>query len=306
MRGFAKTVVKLYPAHWRARYGEELEALVEDSGNSFSATLSLLTGALKMHLNLPSFPKLALMLGTAGILLGFGASFLVSPDYISSAVLAVEQNPEATGAPSSRRNLPEYTMALQNEILSRTSLSSIIHDPRLELYPRDLARYPLEDVIENMRKSLRIRAAGGAGVDVHNYWPFEITFDYADRVKAQQTVQTLITKLIDANLVRQRTPAYVIRHRTYDQIDRMEARIAMLEKRLGITSPPPESLDQPVMADAPIQIVVVDPPSLPAKPVSPNRAIFASFGFGGGVVIALLIVILRRKAPPIPFPAQTA
>jgi uncharacterized protein involved in exopolysaccharide biosynthesis len=296
MKTAARFLIQLYPANWRQRYGEEFRALLEDSAPSFSAVLDLMKGAIKMHLSIPAFPKLALLLSVAGLLAGWGASFLVTPTYVSEATLLLEQKPGS--APAELR--PEIG-AMEQTIMSRTSLSTVITEGRLDLYRNERSREPLEDVIETMRtRDLHFSQAGTASA-------FTISFTYSDPKKARDTVQTLITKFQETNKERQSVPAYVKRQRSYDQIDRMEARIAVLEKRLGIPPTPPEPLDQPVPAYEGTNLDVLDPPSLPVNPVKPNRSVFASVGFGAGFVASLIVVILRRPVhPAIPFPAQPA
>jgi hypothetical protein len=233
------------------------------------------------------------------LLAGWGVSFLVTPSYVSEATLLLVQR--SVSAPAELR--PDVG-AMEQQILSRTSLSAIMTDPRLDLYGSERSRQPLEDVIETMRtRDLRITLAGATGASA----AFTISFAYRNPVKAHDTVQTLITKFQQMNLERQRVPAYVTRQRTYDQIDRMEARIAVLEKRLGIPATPPEPLDQAAPRSDGSYLNVLDPPSIPVKPVKPNRAIFAFFGFGSGFIAALIVVIFRRPVrPAIPFPAQPA
>jgi hypothetical protein len=299
MRGAARFLIQLYPANWRERYGEEFQALVDESAPSFSAVLDLMKGAIKMHLSVPAFPKLALLLSVTGLLAGWGISFLVTPSYISQATLQFERKPG-----SAQADLRSDIGQMQQQILSRTSLSTIINDPRLDLYGSERRRQPLEDVIEAMRtRDLKITLAGATGASA----AFTISFAYRDPEKARWTVQTLITKFQEINLQRQRVPPYVKRQRTYDQIDRMEARIAALEKRLGIPPAPPEPLDELVPVSGGENLDVLDPPSLPVNPAKPNRAIFAFLGFGAGFIAALIVVIFRRPVrPAIPFPAQPA
>jgi hypothetical protein len=296
MKAAAQFLIQLYPADWRARYGEEFQALLEDSAPSFSAVLDLMKGAMKMHLTVPSFPKLALLLSVAGMLAGWGISFLVTPSYISQATLLFAQRPGSAPA-----DLREDIGVMQQQVLSRTSLSTVITDPRLNLYQRERSREPLEDVIETMRnRDIQITLAGTGAA-------FTISFTASDPAKAHNTVQTLIREFLKANLARQRVPVYVKHQRSYDQIDRMEARIAVLEKRLGLPPAPPEPLDELVPASDGINLDVLDPPSLPINPVRPNRYIFASFGFGAGFIAALIVAIFRRPVrPAIPFPAQPA
>lgn len=303
MKPVARALIRLYPANWRARYGDEFAALLEDSPPTRSGMFDLLKGAIKMQLKIPAFPKLALILSAAGLLAGLGVSFVVTPRYISQAVLTFD----ATSTPKdSRRNLNEYFVQLENEILSRTSLSAIIQDPRLDLYRRERVRTPLEDVIEKMRtEDIQIGTATPGSVNRESL-AVQISFGYSDRIKAQQTVQALITKFQDLNLTRQRVAAYTKRGRTYDDVDRMEQRIAVLEKRLGIQSPAPGPLDFPAAPVEGTNLDVLDPPGLPVYPVYPNRYTFMLTGFGAGFISALVVAVFRRRLPPIPFPAQTA
>jgi hypothetical protein len=299
MRGLTRFAIRLYPLSWRARYGEEFQALVEDSAPSLSAVFDLMKGAIKMHLTIPSFPKLALLLSVAGVLAGWGGSFLIAPTYVSQATLQLAKKPGSTPA-----DLRLDFNAMQQEILSRGSLKFIIENWPLDLYPEERRRAPLEDVIETMRtKDLRIALAGAGPTSA----AFTISFSYNDPVKAHDTVQALIRAFQQQNIAHQGEPAYIKRPRTYDQVDRMEARIAVLEKRLGIPPTPPEPLDQLVSSSEGTNLDVIDPPTLPMKAAKPNRAIFAFWGFGAGFIAALIVVIFRRPIrPAIPFPARPA
>jgi hypothetical protein len=303
MRRIAQSLVRLYPANWRERYGEEFETLLDDCSPGWPGIYDLVKGAIKMQLSVPAFPKLALILSITGLLAGLAISFAVAPTYVSTATMTLDDSLLSSAPSGVRPNLREYLLQMEQEILSRTSLSGIIQDPHLDLYRSDRASTPLEDVIERMRTKDMHFTLETPG---NNYLDLRIAFAYSDRVKARDTVQALITKFTERNLIRQRVPAYVKRQRSYDQIDRMEARIAALEKRLGVPPAPPEPLDELVPVLGGITVEVIDPPSLPVNPVKPNRSVFMFFGFSAGIVAAVVIAIFRRRPPPIPFPAQTA
>ncbi len=302
----ARFLIRLYPAHWRERYGEEFETLLEDSPAGFSSLLDLLKGAIKMQLNVPSFPKLAVLLGAAGLLIGGGISFLVTPRYVSTAELTFEYNPLSATPTASRPNLREWFLMSRVEILSRTSLSRVITDPRLDLYQRDRARWPLEDVIQNMTRDIQITESPGN--DDSRYLHLRVAFTYRDPHKAQWVVQTLITKFQESNLARQRDTYNLVHQLRSDEIGQLETRIAVLEKRLGIpASSPVPARESPVEPFSPgIFVGVLDPPSLPEAAVYPDRVRFAATGFAAGVAAALIIAIFRRRPPPIPFPAESA
>lgn len=302
MKRIAQVLIRLYPASWRARYAEEFAALIEDSSPGPAALFDLLRGAIQMQFSVPSFPKLALILSLAGLAAGLGVSFLVPPRYISTAELQFTYAPLAPS--TARQNLHERLVGLEQEVLSRTSLSGIIQDSRLDLYKHARESTPLEDVIEQMRtRDLKIQNVG-SGRDVV---PFTITFTYPDRFKARDTVQALLTKFVDINLIAQKTTAQIKRTQSADRIYLLERRIAVLEKRLGIVSPPHQNLDNELPPQlAGVNLEVLDPPSLPVSAVYSNRSIFMATGFGAGFALAIVIAAFRRRPPPVPFPAQTA
>lgn len=304
MRRIARALVRLYPANWRERYGDEFEALLEDSPATFRGVFDLLRGAIRMQLNVPAFPKLAVLLSIAGLLAGLGVSFIVAPRYVSTAVMIFDETAASEDSP---RNLAGYFMRFENEVLSRTSLSNIMQDPRLDLYRRERARIPLEDVIQKMKADIGIVLDPNASAR-NDSLAFHISFGYPDRVKARDTVQVLLTKFVQSNLTMQseRARANATRGHTYDEVDSMEQRLAAIEKRLGINTPAMRTADFPAVPPDGLRLYVLDPPSFPNRPVYPNRSAFMLTGFGAGFAAALVVAIFRRRFPPIPFPAQTA
>jgi len=304
MKTLARFLIRIYPASWRARYGEEFETLIEDSSPGWRGIFDLAKGAIKMQLSAPVFPKLALILSVAGLATGLAISFMVTPGFVSTAAMAFIPPSVSPSPTEAHRNVNDLFLELQTEILSRTSLSSIIQDPRLDLYKEDRARIPLEDVIERMRQDTKISPDTPANTG-GDYLPFHVTFAYPDRIKAQQTVMALMTKFQDANLTSQRMQAEAKRASTSNQVYRLEARIAALEERLGM----PSAAHEPDFSSnriGGINLDVLDPPILPTAPVYPDRIRFLATGFGAGIAVAMVIAIFRRRPPPIPFPAQTA
>jgi hypothetical protein len=124
MKHVVRLLTRLYPATWRARYGEEFEALLEDTSPGWTAIFDLLKGAIRMQLSVPAFPKLAFLLSMAGLLIGLAVSFGAEPRYVSTA--AMQFSAPVLTPPDVHPNLNQFLFQLQTEILSRTSLSSII------------------------------------------------------------------------------------------------------------------------------------------------------------------------------------
>lgn len=229
-----------------------------------------------------------LLLPVIGLLAGLLISFAVPPVYVSKATL-VFQNADGATAASSReairhRSIVDFYLQCQAEVLSRNSLSALIQSPELRLYADDLQKLPIEDVIQNMRPNLQIRIVDRPGYPRETSTVFEIAFSYPDSPKAQATTQKLITSFLDVGQARNRTAAQAPSTR----VDQLEARLAAVEKKLNIGVPAERLPDV-----LPITLQVIEPASLPDKPVSPNRWIFMGVGFAAGLLALIAMVILK-------------
>jgi chromosome segregation ATPase len=98
--------------------------------------------------------------------------------------------------------LAERITSMQQEILSRSSLSELIQRPSLDLFKKDRQSKPMEDVIDDMRKNIKITildsSTTGQGRRIMS--AFEIRFAYMDRYKAQMVVRELVTKFTEQNV----------------------------------------------------------------------------------------------------------
>ena len=141
-----------------------------------------------------SFPKLAVVLGTVGMLAALGSSYLLKPEYVSKATLRI--TPVAAQPPS----LNEMIRQLVTGILSRASLSKIINDPRLNLYSEERKTKPFEDVIEEMKGNIQVLFVALPGKAGARASAFDVEFTYPDGTKARQTVQALVNAFMVQNL----------------------------------------------------------------------------------------------------------
>jgi capsular polysaccharide biosynthesis protein len=189
MNRLAKWMMRLYPARWRRRYGDELDALLCETGADARVVADLLKGGVRMQFSTWSFAKLAVVLGIAGLLLGAAGSFLIAPIYESNATLEMT----SLSSEPARTLLNSLISQTDPEILSRTSLYSIINKPQLELYRNERKVMPLEDVIEQMKNDIRIVLIDQPG-SKENSAAFEISFRYPDPAKAQAVTSTLVGK----------------------------------------------------------------------------------------------------------------
>jgi LPS O-antigen subunit length determinant protein (WzzB/FepE family) len=185
--------VGLYPAAWRARYGQEFEALLEDIGPCRRDVWNVVKGALKMQMLTWSSWKLVPALGVAGALIAGVAAFTMHTEYESTCVIGVRQVPEAPGE-GPRVAIAQRTADLFTKALSRESLAKIVADERL--YPREAEKGTLEDAVARMQRDVRLAAfppTGGPTAAIM------LSFRYPDARTAQHVTGMLMRHAIVEN-----------------------------------------------------------------------------------------------------------
>jgi uncharacterized protein involved in exopolysaccharide biosynthesis len=189
MRSLARWAARLYPAAWRARYGVEMEALLEDAGPGWRDLWDIVRGALFMQMTSLSFWKILTGCTLAGVL-GAGIWSATIPNrYVSRAVIRISAAAPATDGEAKREALGRV-----QAVLSRSSLATIIIQQNL--YARQRQRYPMEDVTQEMRnRHLRIQTVDAASGTV-----FAVSFDNENPAAAQATVRAVVSSLAERHL----------------------------------------------------------------------------------------------------------
>ena len=161
MNRLARFLVYLYPSRWRKRYELELKTLVEDAGTRPIDLLDLFTGAFKMHFG---FWKVPMALTFAGLAIAMATVEFVPKKYVAeSAIRLSEVSPNDA----------------VKRALTRSALVKIIHAEGL--YKAELARLPVEDVVEMCKRNVSITAAAGDGTT-------KVAYVYPDEDIARRTV----------------------------------------------------------------------------------------------------------------------
>jgi LPS O-antigen subunit length determinant protein (WzzB/FepE family) len=194
MRRWIGWAAYLYPASWRARYGAEFAALLDDANVRWRDLADVLRGAFIMQMtSWKSYSKVVVAAGIACAILALAGSFLTPSRYESRAVMRISpQSPSADG------NSMQRLERIQVEVLGRQALMNLIQEPALDLYKEDRQRMPIDAVAEKMRtQDIRIRlydTPSQPGAQA-----FVISFDYPDPYKARQVVRVLASKFIEVN-----------------------------------------------------------------------------------------------------------
>ena len=163
-----------------------------------------------------------------GLVIAVVVAFMWPDTYVSTAVMRITpQQISANLVPSIvNMQMQQRLQQMQQEILSRSSLSELIQRPSLDLYRKERARYPMEDIIQDMRnKAIRIQT-----VEVNRTASaFTISFSYPDRFKAQAVVRELVTKFTEQNVTVQRNQANLTTQFLSDELKQAKEKMDSLE-----------------------------------------------------------------------------
>lgn len=142
---------------------------------------------------------LIVLLAVFGGTVGFVAARVLPKKFLSKTLVLVQQPEVQPVAPIATDNVNQRLATMQQQILSRARLEPIIHD--LNLYPRDVNRLPMEEVVENMRQSVTVTAvAPMTETRAQNLPGFTISVVYENPELAQKICSTITSMFISEDL----------------------------------------------------------------------------------------------------------
>ncbi len=202
MRRLIHFAVHLYPAWWRAKYGPEFEALLEDMNPGFRSLLNIVNGALLTHVKRLDLPLAAAACGLLGTCVAALVFFAIPARYASTAIVAIQADDLAAE--------PTPT-AIVSLALSDSNLSSLIE--RHGLYASEQGRRPVAAVIDRFREDVSVQVTAleppvrtalfGDGPNTLRFrdqGALRLSFTYPDSRKAQEVAAELGGLVIDAGL----------------------------------------------------------------------------------------------------------
>jgi uncharacterized protein involved in exopolysaccharide biosynthesis len=183
MRRAIALAILLYPRAWRARYGAEFNALLEDVRPGWRELWDIVRGALRMQIFTWNWRRTAAAFALAGAVVAGVIAARTADTFISTTVMKV----------TTRQTPGAFLRVATADALSRHVLAEIIQ--QRDLYADDRKRLPLEDVVQAMRnRYIRIVPVprGGEGV-------FAVSFQEPDPRKAQRVTADIANRLLDAS-----------------------------------------------------------------------------------------------------------
>lgn len=175
----------------------------------------------------------------AGLVVSVVAGFLSPDTFLSSATMRItpQQVPEKL-IPSMMTSvqLADKITQMTTEILSRSTLQDIIQKPSLDLYKKERAKLPMEDVAQTMRnRDIRIAQVESGG-DRRLQTAFQIQFRYTDKYKASAVVRELVSRFENLNVSNLHGQASMTntflndeKNRAKDRMDKLAAQITKFE-----------------------------------------------------------------------------
>lgn len=280
MRRWIELAAALYPAHWRAEYGDEFQEVVANAPPNWRTLRNVLGGAIAMQMT-KGANWLKWIAVTAALGAGLAAAFsfaLQAQMYSSSVTLEMKPAPDPV-RPAPPQVFEQRASAQlfeeEQEILSRTTLANIIMDPQLDLYKSERGRIPMEDIVALMRNDIHIQLLPVEG-DALKPVRISVSFTYPDPYKAQAVARRLAVIFSEQNLVVNRNRELIY------QVFWQEMRKTDVAKA---TVPPPP---------AGAKLTVVSPPGLPRR-TDNGRAVVVALGAAAGALLGMLFLLVRRR-----------
>jgi uncharacterized protein involved in exopolysaccharide biosynthesis len=258
-----------------------------------------------------------------GLAAGFLVSFLLPAHYTSEAILhVVVASVSQDLLPHEDANIENLMEKEKPIVLSRNVIITIINN--FDLYPGERKRVPMEDVVEEFRKSVRIELSGTHFI--------RVAFTYSDRLLANKVTQDLASRTITEHLTQRSVIATSSVQFFQDQVDKLGK--SWLQASANLKATPSSDPRYELLAlerdqkrkeyesaaqklgtaemlkdlanrgqDSTLQLL--DAASLPQEPETP-QSIVGLIGLGCGLAIGLVTTLrhaLRRTPPGFSIPA---
>jgi len=193
-------------------------------------------------------PFVAVSLGT------FAVSSWLPDRYRSETVILVvpQRVPEDYVRPTVTARIEDRLRTIQQQILTRTRLEQIIRD--LKLYPREIARQPMEDVVELMRRR-------DVRVDIVKGDAFRVTYTYDNPKTAMDVAARLASEFQNESLSDRATQAQSTTHFLESQLisarkrlEAQEAKFADFQRRYSGQLPSEREANLQVLHNLQLQV----------------------------------------------------
>jgi len=155
------------------------------------------------------------------------------PDtYISTGIIRVvpPQVPETYVPPNITSQMSQRVNSMYQTISSRGNLTNIIN--LYDLYRRDRSRKPMEDIVEQMRRDIKISNISSFSQGERQISAFQISFSYENRLVAQKVTADLVSRFMTENTRELTTASVLTTQFLKDQLEGAKKDLDAIEGKL--------------------------------------------------------------------------
>lgn len=159
-------------------------------------------------------------------------AYLWPDTYISEGIIKVEpqQLPSNLVQGVMTQDILDQIQSMTEQIESRAILTNIV--TTYNLYPKEKSREPMEDVLTDMQKAIKIEPLG-ATQNGHTVPAFRVSFSYPDRRQAMKVTEDLISKFIEQSTRDESSRATQLTTFLKDQQERAGKELEAVETQLA-------------------------------------------------------------------------
>ena len=152
--------------------------------------------------------------------------------YISTAIIRVvpPQVPESYVPTNINSQMSQRINSMYQTISSRGNLTNIIN--LYDLYKRDRTRKPMEDIVEQMRKDIKVGQVMPLSQGEKQISAFQISFSYEDRLVAQKVAADLVSRFMTENTRERTTQSVLTTAFLKDQLENAKKELDAIEQKL--------------------------------------------------------------------------
>jgi polysaccharide chain length determinant protein (PEP-CTERM system associated) len=169
----------------------------------------------------------------AALVVSVVVAFLWPDTYVSTATIRVvpPQVPENLVPSNVNTEMSQRINSMYQTISSRNNLTALIHS--MNLYPKDRQRKPMEDVVEEMRRSIKVGSVMGITQGNRTIPAFQVSFAYENRLLAQKVTSDLVTRFMDQNTRERTNQSISTTVFLKDQVDAAKKELDALDQKLA-------------------------------------------------------------------------
>lgn len=162
------------------------------------------------------------------IVISFGVYKHLPKVYKVTTLILVQPQrvPEAYVRPAISVPVTDRLNTISQEILSRTSLEKVIRE--FGIYQEIINKYPMETIVEGMRKMIEVRVQGRSGTNT----TFSVSFEGEDPQKVMRVTSTLASLFIEENLKTREMQAESISSFIIKELGMVEEQLKKKEENL--------------------------------------------------------------------------